>query len=69
MRATVFEMMIFVRATVLEATVFEMMIFVRATVLEATVPMEIYGIIGATVLEATVVVGATVLGSRPRECG
>jgi hypothetical protein len=48
-------------ATVLmRATVLEMMMFVGATALKPTVPMQIYGIIGATVLEASVLIGATV---------
>jgi hypothetical protein len=82
--ATVLEMMIFVGATVLRASVLERMcigatvlevtVLFETTALKATVPVEIYGIVGATmlratVLEATVLVGATVLGGRPRECG
>jgi hypothetical protein len=64
MRATVLEMMIFVRFTVLrEATVFvETSVIVEATSLERMC-------IGATVLYATVLVGATVLGGRYRKCG
>jgi hypothetical protein len=52
------EATVFMRATVLE------MIFVGATALKATVPIQIYRIIGAMVLEATVIVRATVLGGE-----
>jgi hypothetical protein len=84
-RATVLEMVIFLGTTVLRATVFGKTTVLfgalaivgarvhermcnRATVLEATV------LIGATALKTTVpeiygIIEATVLGSRPRECG
>jgi hypothetical protein len=63
-----------------EATVLETTVLIGATAFKTTVPDEIYGIIGATMLKATVLIGATVLeatvlvratvlGGRPKECG
>jgi hypothetical protein len=75
MRATVLEM-IFVGARVLRVTVLgEAMVLVEASVIVGATVLEARVFIGAKALKATVpmkiygIIGVTVLGGRPRECG